>query len=122
KAVMAFLSVENINILGISASVPKQKESNWDYDWITPQERELLIKTTGIETKRVAPKDICTSDMCYAASLELFNELNVDRNEIDILLFVSQSPDYFLPATSIILQDRLQLPKTTMAFDIQLGC
>ncbi|MEO6883136.1 MAG: ketoacyl-ACP synthase III [Bacteroidia bacterium] len=119
---MAFLSVKNIKIAGIAACVPKNEESNLDYDWISLAERELLIKTTGIAKRRVALDGLCTSDMCYASANTLFQELNIDRSEIDIVIFVSQSPDYFLPATSIILQDRLQLPKTTMAFDMQLGC
>ena len=119
---MAFLSVNNVSVKGISACVPKFAESNLDYDWISLQERELLIKTTGIKYRRIAPDNICTSDMCYEAAVALLTETQTDRKDIEILLFVSQSPDYFLPATSIILQDRLQLPKTTMAFDIQLGC
>ena len=119
---MAFLSLNNISIKGISACVPKNVESNLDYDWISLAERELLIKTTGIKYRRIASRDICTSDMCYESAIALINEAQVDRKDIEILIFVSQSPDYFLPATSIILQERLQLPKTTMAFDIQLGC
>jgi 3-oxoacyl-[acyl-carrier-protein] synthase-3 len=119
---MAFLSVNNISIKGIAACVPKFTESNLDYGWISLQERELLIKTTGIKNRRIAADAVCTSDMCYESAEALIKEAKIDRNEIDILLFVSQSPDYFLPATSIILQDRLKLPKTTMAFDIQLGC
>ncbi len=119
---MAFLSLNNVSVKGISACVPKNVESNLDYDWISLQERELLIKTTGIKYRRIASSDVCTSDMCYESAIALLNEAKIDRKDIEILIFVSQSPDYFLPATSIILQDRLQLPKTTMAFDIQLGC
>lgn len=119
---MAFLTVENILLSGIAACVPKNKESNHDYDWIPKQERDLLIKTTGIEFRRIAPKHITTSDMCYLSAESLLQNLEIDRKEIDIILFVSQSPDYFLPATSIILQERLGLSKSTMAFDIQLGC
>lgn len=119
---MAFLTVENIELKGIAACVPKNSESNLDYDWITVPERELLIKTTGIKHRRVAGPEICTSDMCYHSAVKLLEELHCKKEDIEIVIFVSQSPDYYLPATAIILQDRLQLPKTTMAFDIQLGC
>lgn len=119
---MAFFSVENINVLGVSACVPKHKEKNLEYDWISVKERELLIKTTGIAERRVAQNGVCTSDMCFEAAQKLLSDLNVNKNEIDVLIFVSQSPDYILPATGIILQDRLGLSKTTMAFDMQLGC
>ncbi|HVA98885.1 MAG TPA: ketoacyl-ACP synthase III [Bacteroidia bacterium] len=119
---MAFLSAQHISLLGIAACVPKQVEANIDYNWISLKERELLIKTTGIAKRRIAPDELCTSDMCFASANALIKELNINKNEIDIVIFVSQSPDYFLPATSIILQNRLGLQKTTMAFDIQLGC
>lgn len=119
---MAYLTIDNIQLSAIAACVPKNRESNMDYDWISEKERELLIKTTGIEFRRIAPKNVTTSDMCFASAEAIIKELNIDRDEIEILLFVSQSPDYFLPATSIILQDRLKLSKATMAFDIQLGC
>lgn len=119
---MAFITVPNISIKAISACVPKNAESNYDYDWISNEERALLVKTTGIEKRRVANENICTSDMCFQAAQQLITDLNIDKNEIDVLLFVSQTLDYFLPATGIILQDRLGLSKSTMAFDIVLGC
>ena len=53
---MAFLSVQNVNILGIAACVPKNSENNLDYDWIPVKDRELLIKTTGIEKKKSGHK------------------------------------------------------------------
>jgi len=70
----------------------------------------------------VAPVDIATSDLCYEAADELIESLDWDRAEIGALIFVSQSADYYLPATSIILQDRLRLDTSCMAFDVGLGC
>jgi 3-oxoacyl-[acyl-carrier-protein] synthase III len=119
---MAFLSVNNVALSGIAACVPKNMESNLDYDWISVKERELLVKTTGIKNRRIVKNGLCTSDMCFEAAKELLDKFKIDKTEIEVLIFVSQSPDYILPATSIILQDRLGLSKNTMAFDIQLGC
>lgn len=119
---MAFITVNNISIKGIAATVPASFEKNLDYDWISLPEREMLVKTTGIEKRHIASENICTSDMCLASAEKLISDLNINKDEIEVLLFVSQSPDYFLPATSIILQDKLGLKKTTLAFDIQLGC
>jgi 3-oxoacyl-[acyl-carrier-protein] synthase III len=119
---MAFLTVENIRISGVAACVPKAVESNLDYDYISAIERKFLIKTTGITNRRVAPDGMCTSDMCFAAAERLLADLKIEKTAVEALIFVSQSPDYYLPATSIILQDRLGLSKATLAFDIQLGC
>jgi len=119
---MAFFSTNNTRIAGIAAAVPKNEISNWDYEYLNEQEKKMLIKTIGVEKKRFAPKHITTSDLCYAAAEKLIEELNWNKNEIDILIFVSQSKDYFLPSTACILQDRLGLPKTNMAFDVGMGC
>jgi len=119
---MAFFSIDHIKIKGIAAAVPSQIESNWDYDLLTDKEKRLLVKTTGVEEKRRAPNGTTTSDLCFHATKKLMKALKWDTDEIMLLVFVSQSCDYFLPATAIILQDRLGLPKNCIAFDVGLGC
>jgi 3-oxoacyl-[acyl-carrier-protein] synthase-3 len=119
---MSSFSIPNIKISGISACVPRNKESNLDYDWITEKEQALLIKTTGIQERRIAKKGTTTSDLCFKSSEVLIKELGWKKEDIGLLIFVSQSRDYFLPATAIILQEKLQLPTSTIAFDISLGC
>jgi len=119
---MAFFSIQDIAVKGIAAAVPSNMVSNWDYDLLTESEKKLLIKTTGVEQRRMVLPGMTTSDLCFEAAEKLLKELNWKKEEIDILIFVSQSTDYYLPATSIILQHRLGLPKSCMAFDIGLGC
>ncbi len=117
-----FNVVKNISVKGLSACVPKQVEKTLDYKWISEEERKIFIKNTGIEERHVADEKTTTSDLCEKAANELVQKLNWDKESVDVLIFVSQSPDYFLPATSAILQHKLGLKKTTIAFDINLGC
>jgi len=119
---MAIFQVPNINIAGISACVPQDEYSNNNYDWISEKERETLIKVIGVEKKRHAKKGTTTSDLCFVAADNLINELNWDRSEIDLLIFVSQSRDYIIPATAGLLQDKLSLSHSCIAFDVSLGC
>lgn len=119
---MAIFQVPNINIAGISACVPEDEYINRNYDWISEKERDTLIKTIGVEKKRHAKKGTTTSDLCFVAADNLINELNWDRSEIDLLIFVSQSRDYIIPATAGLLQDHLSLSKSCIAFDVSLGC
>jgi 3-oxoacyl-[acyl-carrier-protein] synthase-3 len=119
---MAIFSIPGVKITGIAASVPKQEFSNYDLDLISEKDRELLIKTTGIEKRRIATPGTCTSDLCHAASDKLLNELKWERSEVSLLVFVTQTPDYITPATAIVLQERLGLSKNCLAFDINLGC
>jgi 3-oxoacyl-[acyl-carrier-protein] synthase-3 len=118
---VGFLAVKNTAIRAIYTSVPKQKVFTKDYEWVTIAERDLFTKTTGIIERRVASSTTTCSDLCFQAADELLNDLNC-RDQIDLILFVSQSPDYFLPSTAVILQDKLGLSKNTVAFDINLGC
>jgi len=120
---MAFFSIENIRVKGIASAVPKGEESNWDYDFINEQERKLLIKTTGVEKRRIVKDSgLTTTDLGMAAAEKILKDTGTSKEEIEILVFVSQTPDYFLPASSILLQSRLGLAKTCMAYDINLGC
>jgi len=106
----------------MAAAVPKREVSNLDYRWITVKERNQLVTMIGVEKRRIAEKGQTTSDLVFAAANKLLDDLKWDRNEIQALIFVSQSMDYIIPASSTIIQDRLGLPKTCMALDIGLGC
>lgn len=119
---MAIFQVSHSRIAGIASAVPAREVHNRDYHLISEAERQMLIKTTGIATRHVAAKGQSTSDLCLAAAEQLLDKLKWQREEIDLLVFVSQSRDYLLPATAVILQDRLGLSKRCAAFDIALGC
>jgi len=82
---------------------------------------EILAKT-GISERRISAKDECASDLAVRAAEKLFNKGKVKRDQIDYVLFCTQSPDYFLPTTACIIQERLGLPRTCGAFDFNLGC
>ena len=114
--------IKHVAVKGLSACVPKQVAKTMDYDWISEEERKMFIKSTGVEERRVAPEGIITSDYCQIATEKLLEKLNWDRESVDVLIFVSQSMDYYLPATSAILQHKLGFKKETIAFDINLGC
>ena len=83
---------------------------------------EKISSKTGIDNRHISAEDEFSSDMAIKAAEKLFSEEGVDRNKIDFLLFCTQSPDYFLPTTACILQDKLQLPTTCGALDFNLGC
>jgi 3-oxoacyl-[acyl-carrier-protein] synthase III len=83
---------------------------------------EKIEEKTGIIERRIASVNECSSDIGVRAAEKIFAGGTVSRNEIDYLLFCTQSPDYFLPSTSCIMQDRLGLHKNCGAIDINLGC
>ncbi|HEX8269218.1 MAG TPA: ketoacyl-ACP synthase III [Flavobacterium sp.] len=119
---MATFSIGNIALRGISGCVPANIEKNVDLDILSTEEMAKFIDSTGVVERRLVTGDTITSDLCQAAAEDLLTNLAWDRSEIDILIFVSQTADYLLPVTSTILQDKLKLPKTCVAFDVPLGC
>lgn len=120
---MAFLKYNKVGIKGLSAAVPKNKIINYEYTQYFPAEDvKQVVDKIGVYERRFAEPGVCSSDLCYAAAEKLLSDLSVNKDEIDLLVFVSQTPDYRMPATSVILQHRLGLGKQTIAFDLNLGC
>lgn len=121
---MAYFQIKNVAIKGISACVPERVLRNADYPYLSKEDIEKYIATIGVKERHCAVPDgsICTSDLCYKAADTLINDLLWDREEIQLLIFISHTADYKLPSTACILQDRLHLPTSTMAFDSPLGC
>jgi len=119
---MSLFSIKNIRVSDISACVPKRVVRTVDYDLMTEKEKQIFINGTGVKERRVADDKTCTSDLCFEAASKIISDREIDPDTIDIVVFVSQSPDYYLPATSILLQQRLGLKTSTIAFDMSLGC
>ncbi|MDR0603148.1 MAG: 3-oxoacyl-ACP synthase [Bacteroidales bacterium] len=96
---MALFSIPNVEIKGIACCVPSKKESNRDIPFLSIEEKEKLIASTGIETRHLSSPEICSSDLCLQAAEKLIGDLQWNKNEIELLIFVTQTPDYTLPAT-----------------------
>lgn len=120
---MSYLTFTGVGITALSAAVPKRVIKNYEYTEFFPaDEVKEVVDKIGVFERRFVDEETCSSDLCYAAAEKLILDNKVDRSEIDLLVFISQTPDYRMPATSVILQHRLGLPNTTIAFDINLGC
>lgn len=121
---MAYIQIDNIAIKGIGACVPERVLKNEDYQFLSKEEIEKYINTTGVVERHCAVQDgsICTSDLCCKAADTLIEDIGWEREDIRLLVFVSHTADYKLPSTACILQQRLGLPTSTMAFDSPLGC
>ena len=113
------VKINGIEISAISSCVPK---SMLDLSSLSNQfgkkEINKIIKTTGIKSIRVSEKGVTTSDLCFMSSKKIMLDCNIRPEEIDGLIFVSQTADYKMPQTSHILQNRLGLKKETICFDL----
>lgn len=119
---MAAVTLDNVRLRGLASCVPKTIISNLDCPDDKKSERERLVRNIGIHQRRICWPWQCFSDLALVAAERLLDEIGWKREDIDALIVVTQSPDYLIPATAIILQDRLKLRHSTIAFDINLGC
>lgn len=106
----------------MSAGVPKHIEYTKDNPHISSEyDYEDFIKSTGIRSRRIDER-LTTSDLCVPAAEQLIKDLNWDKAEIEVLIFVTQGPDFIAPSTACIVQDRLGLKKECYAAELPLGC
>jgi len=83
---------------------------------------EKIDSKTGIRNRHITAPDEYASDLAVNAGKALFDSGVCQPSDIDFLLYCTQSPDYFLPTTACIVQDRLGIPSTAGAYDFNLGC
>ncbi|MCD6062770.1 MAG: 3-oxoacyl-ACP synthase [Flavipsychrobacter sp.] len=110
-------------ISGISYYTPQQVLTNDTLKEMYPNgEIDKAEQITGIKKRHLAARDESTSDMAVHAAEKLFAEHGIDRSTIDFVIVCTQTPDYYLPSTSCIVQNALGLATTTGALDINMGC
>ena len=94
--------------------VLKQDNPDWDI--------AKIFEKTGIKKRHISESTQTALDLAYNAAEKIFKNENTSKHNINALIFVTQSPDYILPTSACILQDKLGLNKDCMAFDMNLGC
>lgn len=120
---MAFVRVGRARIAGLATAVPARKFDNVrDTTEFATDEVRKVVAMAGVNARRIADAGMCSSDLCTAAADRLLEQLGWERESVDALIMVTQSPDYLLPSTSCIVQARLGLSHHCAAFDIGLGC
>lgn len=119
------LSFKKKRITGILTILPKRvvtfEEEMKNYNF--PEKKSLrLKKIMGYNTHRIAAEGQCSSDFCIYGLQHLFDHGMLHKDDIDALLFVSQSPDYFMPPTSNLIQGHFNMKHDMICMDINQGC
>ena len=118
----------HVRISAISVVVPEKEVRLMDelfYFNGDPKKAQRMTKVIGVDRRRIADSTTTAADLCCQAAEHLFVGMGFDaqsRASIDTLIFVSQQPDYFFPATACILQHRLGLSTQCAAYDVNQGC
>lgn len=119
---MTISRIDGVALRGLRACVPEASRTLEEENIIHEKnERERLQKSIGVFSRHIAPVGVCSSDLCQRAAENLLVDLGWEKDSIDVLIFVTQTGDYVIPATACALQDRMGL-SSCFAFDINLGC
>ena len=119
---MATIRYNNVGIRAMSACVPQSVVYNKDLGYLIPEEEiQKIIDSIGVRERRIADTNVCASDLAYNAAVKLMEDNEISPDSIDVLLFMSQTADYRIPATAPLLQNRLGLSIDTLAMDLSLG-
>ena len=119
---MAYLTVKNVSIRGVAACVPPKIEENIDLPIYQAGEAEDVIKSTGIERRHVVSDGITASDLCLRAGEELVSRLGWERESIDAICYVTQTPDYINHPTGFVIHEKMNLSKECLVLDLYHGC
>ena len=83
---------------------------------------EKIVNKVGIDQRHIAEPEETSADLATKAAEKLFAEYDIDKSSIDFILFCTQSPDYFLPTSACLIQEKLKIPTSCGALDFNLGC
>lgn len=110
-------------IAAIEYYLPDKVETNEQLARENPDWRmDDIYQKTGIRARHLAAPDETAGDLACKAAGKLFERSTAQASQIDFVLFCTQSPDYFLPATACCIQHRLGIPKSAGAIDFNQGC
>jgi 3-oxoacyl-[acyl-carrier-protein] synthase-3 len=120
---MSRSSIEGFRIAGVATCVPARVENNLADDLgFDPDEVRKVVQMAGVRERRVVEPGVTSADLCFEAAESLLERLGWERESVTGLIFVTQSPDYFLPSTACLLHLWLGLSDECAAFDLGLGC
>ncbi|MBM9403563.1 ketoacyl-ACP synthase III [Gluconacetobacter azotocaptans] len=120
---MSILSVPGVTLRGVVCAVPERRVENDEFiGRFSAKSVADVTALTGVMTRYVAAPEQTAGDLCFASAERLLEQLEWHRDSVDALIFVSQTPDQRMPATSCILHGRLGLARRCQAFDVGLGC
>lgn len=115
--------MKNAFIRGISYYLPQRKVSNMELVKDFPEwSVEKVANKIGVNDRYISLEGETSADMAVMAARKLFDEQSIAPDQIDFIILCTQSPDYFLPTTACIIQNKLGIPITAGALDFNLGC
>lgn len=113
--------VRNVKIIGTGSYVPEKVYTNKYLETLVDTNDEWIQKTLGIKERRIAAKNQCTSDLASQAALRAIENSGLTKDDIDLIIVATATPDRLAPSTAAIVQDKIKA-YNSVAFDISAVC
>ena len=111
-----------IKLQAVTSAVPDTLWTNRKIQELTGASPDFVEKKIGVESRFFLGDNETGVDLSLEAVSKLLDQCNIDKNAIELLVYITQTPDYRIPQNSALLHQRLKLPKSCASFDISLGC
>ena len=109
-----------MKILGFGKAVPRKIVTNDDLSKFVETSDEWIFQRTGIRERRISDEN--TSELAYRSAVEAIENSNIDKNEIDLIVCATMTPDNFTPSVACMVQEKLGLGDNVTAFDVNAAC
>jgi 3-oxoacyl-[acyl-carrier-protein] synthase III len=109
-------------IIGTGSYLPQRIMLNAEFEAMIDTTDEWIQSRTGIKQRHISAEDESTCNMAVHAAVKALNSANIDKNEIDLIIFATSTPDQTFPSTACLLQRELDISNDCMAFDVQAVC
>lgn len=109
-----------MKILGFGKAVPRKIVTNDDLSKFVETSDEWIFQRTGIRERRISDEN--TSELAHRSAVEAIENSNIDKNEIDLIVCATMTPDNFTPSVACMVQEKLGLGDNVTAFDVNAAC
>jgi len=109
-----------MKILGFGKAVPRKIVTNDDLSKFVETSDEWIFQRTGIRERRISDEN--TSELAYRSAVDAIKNSNIDKNEIDLIVCATMTPDNFTPSVACMVQEKLGLGDNVTAFDVNAAC
>lgn len=109
-----------MKILGYGKAVPRKIVTNDDLSKFVETSDEWIFQRTGIRERRISDEN--TSELAYRSAVDAIKNSNIDKNEIDLIVCATMTPDNFTPSVACMVQEKLGLGDNVTAFDVNAAC
>lgn len=114
--------MKKAKIIATGSYLPNKILTNFDLEKMVETSDDWIVERTGIKQRHIADDNELTTDLAYNASKQAIENSNINKDDIELIVFATTTPDKTFPSSATILQNKLGISSKCFAFDVQAVC